>query len=118
MRKIDLKSGMVVIINGINYLCIISGSIESFVSGDGWMNWRDYNDDLTFKKENCHSDSNWDIMKVYKSDCHAGLDDILALKYAELIWEKGDKEKEIPATEMTITEIENELGYKVKIINK
>lgn len=65
---------------------------------------RDYDDDL-----HDIDSHNFDIMKIYKS--HAGvIKDIFKPDQLSVIWDRAG------VKEMTIQEIENELGYSVKIV--
>lgn len=101
--KADLKDGMVVEIrNGEKYfLCagtLMSENLYTIV--------KRFRNDLTHE-----SYRDIDIMKVYKtSGCL--FSNVFANSNLTLIWER----KEEPYKEMTVEEIEKQLGHKVKIV--
>jgi hypothetical protein len=113
--KSDLKNRMVVETrNGEKYILVD----DRFLSKTGflWLNThtdknrgtfhQGYNDDLTID-----SGANWDIIKVYKEVnnlCFYNDDVYGAL---DLLWERK------PVKEVTMAEVEEKFGCKVKIIN-
>lgn len=118
MKKSDLKTGMVVETrNGEKYLVMYSPDFGKrvFISFDGgFLDLKDYLEDLTFRqpkyirKFNSHD---FDIVKIYTLG--ETLFDILydknRLQY-KTIWQREE------IKEMTIDEIEKELGYRIKIV--
>lgn len=111
MKKSDLKTGMVVETrNGEKYLVMLEPDCEGrelIRFNVGYMSLNDYNDELMLKKLN----EKFDIVKVYSvesSICWL-LGDKESMKF-KLIWERSEPK------EMTIEEIEAELGYKIKIV--
>ena len=113
MKKSDLKSGMTVKIRkGERYLVIknyetkLYGVCDVLVNKNSFLTLNDYNEDLILKDKN---DFQFDIMEVYKPvyDSH-----IFDFEEHELIWEREE------AKEMTLEEIEKELGYKIEIVKE
>lgn len=111
--KSDLKDGMVVEHrDGDRYM--VFGNC--FISPDGNWDATKYNDDLT-----SNTDSMWrhdyDICRVYKvsSGIYMDFKDIFndEKNYVKLIWERKEEPKH---KEMTVAEIEKELGYKIKVV--
>lgn len=108
MKKSDLNLLYLVITrDGTKWL--IAESIEGLVLVQdklrGWVSLADYNNDLTMKRM-----PNLDIMKVYSLSKYA----TYSLSFDEhdrgLIWER------VGPKEMTVEQIEKELGYKIKIV--
>ncbi len=84
MKKSDLKSGMVVVINGDRYVLIG----DNFVNDTGFMGLESYDEDLNYKYS---SDSGeWDITKVYSApNWGRGFTERLSTLYAsELLWDR------------------------------
>ena len=101
--KADLKDGMVVEHrDGKRY--VVLG--DKLIGMHFWRQMKCVNDDLNDTSERLAID------KVYKTTGYT-LQNLLDDKYLYLIWERP---KEEPIKEMTVEEIEKELGYKVKII--
>lgn len=65
----------------------------------------DFSDDLIYLGENVC----FDIMRIYKSESKK-LDDLFNPEYLTPVWERKEPR------EMTIKEVEKELGYPVKIV--
>lgn len=65
----------------------------------------DFSDDLIYLGENEY----FDIMRIYKSESKK-LDDLFNPEYLTPVWERKEPR------EMTIKEVEKELGYPVKIV--
>ena len=111
MKKSDLKTGMVVETrNGEKYLVMLEpdcGGRELINFSRGYMSLSSYNDELMLEK----SYEELDIMKVYSVGISISwlLSDKKSMKF-KLIWERNEPK------EMTIAEIEKELGYKIKIV--
>lgn len=119
MKKSDLKTGMrIVARNGDEFIVLKNvttprNEIEDmYVSiKGGWMGSCSYNEDLIAKSNS----KEWDIMKVYAQNKGEYLDgQVLKEKTSnfDLMWERDNKK------EMTISEIEKELGYSIKIIKE
>lgn len=111
MRKEDLKSGMVVKLrNGTWCLALTHEGILKFVSKK-WLesDINDYNDSLECDPENKAVDfSDFDIVEVgiARGAKQLLLDD----KDFDIIWVRKE------AKEMTLSEIEEKLGFKIKIV--
>ena len=101
--KADLKPGMVVEnCDGTRYLFVN----DKFANVNEWSDSKRYNDDLTHSVyDNLH------IVKVYISTGYT-LDTMLSNRSLTLIWERKE-----PVKEMTVAEIEKQLGHKVKIVD-
>lgn len=106
MTKSDLKSGMIIETrDGERYITIVKEDCEiNFMNlqGGTYLDDCELLDDMTD-----NIDNTYDIMKIYKMDYT--LNDCKITQ--NLIWER----KEVK--EMTIKDIEKELGYNIKIIN-
>ena len=113
MKKSDLKTGMVVELrNGDKYLVMLNPDCEGrelIRFNGGYMSLNAYDNELMLKKLN----ENFDIVKVYSAE-------------GSICWLLGDKElvkfkpiweREGIAKEMTVKEVEKELGYKIKIVS-
>lgn len=111
MKKSDLKTGMVVETrNGEKYLVMLGPDCEGrelINFGSGFMPLSRYADSLMIKT----GDEGFDIMKVYSvgGSIRCLLRDKERMKF-KLIWERDEPK------EMTLEEIEKELGYKIKIV--
>lgn len=107
MKKLDLKTGYLVKYRNGNLRMVMPSSEGMIFVGEdgGHMFMNDYNEDLL-----CETGKAYDIMEVW------GFSDfcIYALKVKtdnrKLLWSREDKK------EMTISEIEKELGYSIKIV--
>ena len=100
--KSDLKDGMVVDIrNGNRYIVINDGLRRN----DTWLAINPYLDDLTRKKT-----KEYDVMKVYTTVGNT-LEYMFDDLFLKLVWERPEE-----YIEMTVAEIEEKLGYKVKVI--
>lgn len=114
MKKSDLKTGMVVETeNGEKYLVMLEPDCEGrelINFSGGYMSLSSYNDELMLEK----SYEEFDIMKVYSvgGSIRWLLRDKELMNF-KLIWQRKEI-KEIK--EMTVKEIEKELGYKIKIV--
>lgn len=106
MKKSDLKNGMVVEMRDRDkYMVLKTRFFEAIVSGEeGYEYLSDYAEDLTFEGVD-----ELDIVAIYEPQ-NAG--DALENEwdYLEPIWERTELK------ELTVAEIEKQLGYKVKII--
>lgn len=100
--KADLKPGMVVELRGGGRYLFVN---DKFANVHEWTDSKHYNNDLT------HPDyEELSIVKVYTSTGYT-LGNMLSKPSLNLIWERKDDIKE-----MTVAEIEEKLGYKVKVI--
>lgn len=110
MKKSDLRTGMKVTLrNGDNYIVLLNAKhkysdnknilvgCHNYDSCD-WVILDNYNEDLTNNKEN----KSFDIVKVEECE-HLGYLFTDRLEFSQ------------PTKEMTLAEIEKELGYKIKI---
>ena len=108
MKKSDLKTGMVVVLgNGKEYKVLLdtgaSGDILTNLIDENWADLADYQEDLTPDPYYITSS----IDKIY--DCH-----VYSLKKkGELLWERPKEEK---VEELTVAEISERLGVKIKVI--
>lgn len=110
MRFVDRKNEEWIVLNNVK---TPYGDVEDmYISRNGrWMSRSSYNEDLTIKND----DKKYDIMKVYAQNKGQYINGgVFKRKTSEfdLIWERDDKK------EMTISEIEKELGYSIKIIKE
>ena len=105
MKKKDIKSGMVVKLRmGIWCLVINHEDKVIFVSKHGSQLFLErYNFNLIH-----FTNEMWDIVSVAKTEPH----NLIALNESEfnIIWEREER------IEMTIEEIEKELGFNIKIV--
>lgn len=112
MKKSDLKTGMIVETrNGEKYLVMLNPDckdMELINFKGGYMSLHYYNNELIFTEQSTHG---FDIVKVYSVGWT--IRDLLSDKECmefKLIWKREERK------EMTIEEIEAELGYKIKIV--
>ena len=101
MTRDDLKDGMICEQRDGDLMMWLNGNLigeKRWCSGIG----RDLKD--TYGNEEC------DIVKVYKTNAYK-LSDVLSQKYLTLIWERKEPK------EMTLEDIERELGYPVRIVS-
>lgn len=105
--KTDLKTGMMVETDDGGLYAVFG---EWLLAMDDRMDLDEYTRDL---KHDCEED--WSIVRVYDvcDECLCDIRDIFDTDNLVLIWER---EKEY--IEMTVEEIEKELGYKVKIVGE
>ena len=100
--KADLKDGMVVEAKDGRRRLVIG---KKFMGQSTWTEFNNYTDDL---KNRINSD--FDIEKVYKSSGNK-FDTVFKDHFLTLIWEREEAYKE-----MTVAEIEEKLGYKIKVV--
>ncbi len=102
--KADLKDGMIVEYRNGTRRLVLNGK---FMGKNFFAYIDDYCNDLTnpFEIER-------DIVKVYESDGNI-LDKLFKDGFLKLIWER-----QTPAKEMTIAEIEKVLGYPIKVVKE
>lgn len=101
--KADLKDGMVIEYRDGDRRIVLN---NKFVWRSGYLDFENFNDDFVLKG------GSYEIVKIYVSSA-TNLDDWCNDRFLELIWER--KEEPIHK-EMTVEEIEKELGYKIKVI--
>jgi hypothetical protein len=106
--KSDLKDGMVVEYRNGDRCVVINGYFMK-PTGYGWMPINDYDDELHFKG-GLSLDRAYDIVKVYSSKAK-NMPDYCDASKLTLIWERKEEHKE-----MTVEEIEEKLGYKIKVV--
>ena len=113
MKKSDLIAGKHVVEtwNGDKYLIFDSeeGKFMYQVDG-GFMNLEGYDEDMLKINKN----KSYDIMKVFevKTICNCGGLNRKDNRHLTLIWERTEPK------EMTMAELEEKLGYKVKIVKE
>lgn len=112
MQKSDLKTGMVVQVrNGDKYLVLLDNPDEpnmNLIGFDGgFLQLVTYDDDMIAQSKY----RAFDIMSVYT--LQSSIQNLLTKSHLQykLLWER---KKEIK--EMTIAEVEKELGFKIKIV--
>ena len=104
MTKKDLRDGMIVETHAGNRYLVMNGCrVARRV--EGYIKLTDQEDNLTYR-----FDDEFTIDKVYENGS-----DVYSLKYmfehpGKLLWERSTTK------EMTLEEIEKELGYKVKVV--
>lgn len=113
MKKSDLIAGKHVVetSDGAKYL-IFDSKEGKFMFGIhyGLIDLERYHEDLTRNS----ADKKYDITKVYELKCPASQYSIKERceEYLTLVWERTEPK------EMTMAELEEELGYKVKIVKE
>lgn len=113
MKKSYLIAGRHVVEtrDGAKYL-IFDSEEGKFMYGiyDGFMDLERYHEELT----RMSGDKSYDIVKVYELKCPASQNSIKAYleQHLTLVWEREEPK------EMTMAELEEELGYKVKIVKE
>jgi hypothetical protein len=112
--KKDLKSGMIVENNNGSFYLVENNGIELLFVGDRHtIPGSEYTESLLHIPNSLRFyDNKWDIKKIYHSDFKHGI--VLALNGNDLtlIWERKPAVKE-----MTVEQVEEVLGYKVKIVD-
>ena len=108
MKKSDLKVGYVVKFRN-NEMGIIMQTNQGLIiiqKNETFNNFYFLNEDLT------NENKDYDIMEVYgfTDRNHTALR--ISTKDRELLWKREDKK------EMTISEIEKELGYPIKVVKE
>lgn len=108
--KAHLKDGMVVEYRKGKRRLVFN---NTFTGIDGYLEFSEFNDDLTYMKDSYENPRNFDIVKVYELLFVGKLPDMFKDHNLKLLWER----KEEPEfTEMTVAEIEEKLGYKIKVV--
>lgn len=111
MNKSDLKVGYLVRYrNGsLRMVMPVEECDFVFVGEDGsWMGCEDYDEQLT-----CNNFEELDVVEIYGFSKHANNPLKTETSDRKLLWERQDDKKE-----MTIQEIEKELGYSIKIVKE
>lgn len=104
MKKEDLRDGMVVETRDGRRWLVLGDRV---IASDGF-NWlRDYRNDLTMNSVTICID-HYDIMRVYTPNL-SGLDSMINTKNRP-IWERKEPK------ELTVAEIEELLGYPIKVV--
>ena len=108
--KADLKDGMVVEVRNNTrnprYM-VLNGKLRGTLE---YMDLMNFNDDLTHTGDY----ERLDIVKVYKSGGDI-LNKYFHDGYLTLIWERKEEPEH---KEMTVAEIEEKLGYKIKVVGE
>lgn len=107
--KADLKDGMVVEYRDSSRRMVLGDKLFGHNLSSSLDNFTD-----TLEPFDSHLSNMITIDKVYKSK-GVTLEEYFITKNLTLIWERP---KEEPVKEMTVTEIEKELGYKIKVIGE
>lgn len=114
MKKSDLKTGMVVETrNGEKYLVMLNTDykdMELINFKGGYLSLYSYNSELIFTEQPFRE---FDIVKAYsvENSIRWLLSNKECMEF-KLIWEREERK------EMTLEEIEKELGYKIKIVGE
>ena len=114
MKKSDLRTGMIVTLRNGNkkqvYIDVVTNNLQNgnvITDGSTWSDLYHYNEDLTYKGLR-----ELDIVKVayvgFVTGLHAGVESPVG----NTIWERKE------AKQMTVSEIEAILGYKVEIVSE
>lgn len=111
MTKEKLKTGMILeFMGGEIAMVLLDTKNGDIVSGDTWFPLKDYTNSEMFEnkanstsvKRVCQPESNADFL--YEKS--------LNIRDREIVWERNSKK------EMTIAEIEKELGYQIEIVKE
>lgn len=104
--KSDFQDGIVVELNNGQRRMFFDGLL---IDKTSYLSTEDYTEDLLYKGEKPEK-SNYDIMRAYIPDVHFfNADIVFQDKNLRLIWDRNG------IKEMTLPEIEKELGYKIII---
>ena len=106
----DLKAGKHVVetSHGKKYLVCLTQSGLVGVNSNGWINFNNYQQDMTY----CHNNI-YCIMKVYEIQFGSYFDGLLDESGLTLVWERKEEVKEL-----TMADIEKLVGCKVKIVKE
>lgn len=104
--KSDLEDGMVVELNDGTRMVVCR---DKFIGTSCFVNIKNFDEDL-----NNENSEDYSVRKVYRSFSLC-LRDVFDDECLELIWERHDESKTEIIKDMTVSEIEKELGYKVRI---
>lgn len=112
MKKSDLKPFYVVKCNGGYYYLVCQGDKEiCLIRKDGWLKFDELNEELE-----CF-DNFFTITEVYGYRSTGPFCNEISSKKRKLLWKRKDSNETVEdAKEVTIEQIENELGYKIKIV--
>lgn len=109
--KADLKTGMVCELRNEDAMYVIKQEEEVFfIDKDGAL-CKCFNDNLQYIFEG-QRNKEYDVVRIYSAadfSCMEFLGEMLSMA-KEVVWERQE------AREITIEEIEKELGYKIKIV--
>lgn len=103
--KSDLKNGMIVETQKGTLLLVMNNTL---INNDNWVSLGHYYENLT--RYEWMKDNYRDIVKIYTTNEKQCLGDMF--KNKKLIWERFNRKK------ITLEEIEEQLGYKVEIIDE
>lgn len=107
--KADLRDGMVVEYRNGTRSVVLN---DRFMLSTKFNRISSYTDDLLCEPNSFCDLSEYDVIKIYETDGNT-LDSLFDDRYLELIWERPEEETH---KEMTVEEIEKELGYKIKVV--
>lgn len=108
--KKDLKNGDVCVCRDEDTYIAIP-DVNCLKNKDGYNYIREYNDDLTIKSPY----PQFDIIKVYRpQESYQCSFDKSQYSEGNLVFDR----KRDPAQELTVTEIKEKLGYKIKIVGE
>lgn len=107
--KKDLKNGDIVVLRN-DWVGIVILEHDVLVTKTGWLNFREYDDDLT---ENKFFDRDWDIVKVIRPTKQFHCQFVCANNedWGDVLF---DRDRDT-MRELTVKEIEKEFGVKVKL---
>lgn len=107
--KADLKPGYLVKTKQYDlYMVMPSQNGLAFVNESGWLNASDLKENLSD-----NADEDYDIIEVYGYSKYEYKALEINTATRDVLWKREENKKE-----MTITEIEKELGYPIKIIKE
>lgn len=109
--KDDLKDGMVVEYRSGDRCLVVR---DHLLSKEYCINMSDLGDDL----KDIYGYQEDDIVKVYDADYTYvdEFEEVFDTDNLTLIWEREEEKKEPDHKEMTVEEIEEKLGYKIKVV--
>ena len=108
MKKSELRNGMLVRIRKSDELWLVligSGSVDRIARDENFIRLRDYSETMAD-----YDNKKWDIMVVYKPNTLALTSFFHDTRLTEL-WRREEEKKEL-----TVAQIEELLGYDVKVV--
>ena len=103
--KADLRNRMVVELRCGGFYLVVD---DYLLSANGFMLLSQYNEELKFYEYNRY-DKDWDIIRIYARTSYLPS---TTGSHLNKVWERPE------IKEITITEIEEKFGCKVKIVNE
>lgn len=120
MKKSDLKTGMIVITRDGNQFVVFIDVVDTCKGGDlhsvivndeDWLSLKNYDENLIYKNDALPE---FDIIEIYAPSNLFGFMNIEYEKdERKLLWKREDNIKEV-----TIRDIEDKFGCKVKIVSE